>query len=73
MEKTIGENAGLAFVGKNADGENEFIGKKEQWDKAKELSDKAENCEICRGSGVMTTQNGEDDYILDVCVCQLGE
>ena len=71
MEKVIGENAGLVSIGKNEDGENEFIGRDEQWKKAEELSDKAENCEICRGSGVMTTQNGEDDFNRDVCVCQL--
>ena len=43
MEKVIGENAGLVSIGKNEDGENEFIGRDAQWKKAEELSDKAEN------------------------------
>lgn len=37
MKKEIGEKAGLVYVGKNEEGENEFIGTKEQWAKADEL------------------------------------
>ena len=34
--------------------------------------DKAKECSICEGSGVMTHSNGPDDYDKEECVCQSG-
>ena len=37
-KRKIYEEAGLTFVGKNTDGEDEFTGTKEAWEKADRLT-----------------------------------
>ena len=67
MNKEIAEQAGLTYQGKNSENQNEFLGTDKQWEEAEKL----ENCENCNGSGIMNTQNGEDDFDRSTCVCRL--